>query len=174
KLVPALLAVMGVKRTVVSVVLGLALMFLWPGSSAAPRPVPTPQQMAARDEALARAKVFTTSIDLTTDPNTGVIDPHLTTCTLIPSEPTGTTPKFDCRLDNGEKIKVKYGWTREIPAELAATRLLRALGFGADRMSKVDVVRCYGCVVDPFHVRSFARVLHVGDAFDRHLNFSHA
>ena len=156
------------------VLVGLALMFLWPGPSAAPRPAPTPQQIAAREEALSRATVFTTPIDLAADPNTGVIDVHLTACTFIPSQPTGTTPKFDCRLESGEKIKVKYGWTREIPVEIAATRLLGALGFGADRMSKVDIVRCYGCVVDPFHVRSFARILHLGGAFDSHLNFNHA
>ena len=156
------------------VLVGLALMFLWPGPSAAPRPAPTPQQIAAREEALSRATVFTTPIDLATDPNTGVIDVHLTACTFIPSQPSGTTPKFDCRLESGQKIKVKYGWTREIPVEIAATRLLGALGFGADRMSKVDIVRCYGCVVDPFHVRSFARILHLGGAFDSHLNFNHA
>src|SRR5207244_6299726 len=110
------------------VLVGLALMFLWPGSSAAPRPAPTPQQIADREDALARARVFTTPFDLATDPNTGVIDPHLTICTFIPSQPTGTTPKFDCRLDSGEKVKVKYGWTREIPVEIAAKRHLGDLG----------------------------------------------
>ncbi len=62
----------------------------------------------------------------------------------------GSVPKFLCRLESGEIVKVKFGdpeaaSTREIPAEVAASRLLRVLGFGADRMYMVRKVSCRGC-----------------------------
>ena len=63
----------------------------------------------------------------------------------------GTTPKFNCELPGGEVVKVKYGWANpEIHAEVAATRLLTALGFGADRMYLVQKVICEGCPAFPF------------------------
>ena len=39
---------------------------------------------------------------------------------------------------SGEIIKVKYGASRERQGEIAATRLLYALGFGADRVMFVN------------------------------------
>ena len=78
-----------------------------------------------------------------------VAEPPLT-CRFLAKAPQGTTPKFDCVLDGGEVIKVKYGRDPEIPAEVAATRLLSALGFPADRMSIVSRVRCHGCPRYPF------------------------
>jgi hypothetical protein len=63
----------------------------------------------------------------------------------------GTTPKFDCELPGGDVIRVKYGrGNPELRAEVAATRLLSALGFGADRMYTVKEVRCAGCTAFPF------------------------
>jgi hypothetical protein len=62
----------------------------------------------------------------------------------------GTTPKFRCTLDDGTELRVKYGGAPEIPAETAATRLLSALGFGADGVTLVERLRCYGCPRDPF------------------------
>ena len=63
----------------------------------------------------------------------------------------GTTPKFDCELPGHDVVRVKYGrGNPELHAEIAATRLLSALGFGADRMSVVKKVRCAGCTVFPF------------------------
>jgi hypothetical protein len=57
----------------------------------------------------------------------------------------GSTPKFTCRLPNGREIKVKYGRDNgEVYAEVAASRLLWALGFEADAMYPVRV-RCHGC-----------------------------
>jgi hypothetical protein len=73
-------------------------------------------------------------------------------CRFKVSELGGTTPKFDCSLENGEQIRVKYGKTGEIPGEVATTRLLRALGFGADHVSFVRRLRCYGCPKEPFTV----------------------
>ena len=63
----------------------------------------------------------------------------------------GSTPKFDCELPNGDKVKVKYGRDNgEIYAEVAASRLLNTLGFPADRMYVIKRVRCYGCPEDPY------------------------
>ena len=97
-----------------------------------------------------------------------MIDPHLTSCRYKPDEVSGTTPKFDCELSDGEKIKVRYGWTHEITSETAATRLLHALGFGADRVSRVETVRCYGCPIQPFHTRALLEMLHLEAYVDTH------
>src|SRR2546428_7407070 len=51
--------------------------------------------------------------------------------------------------DKTDEVKVKYGRDNgEVYGEVAATRLLWALGFGADRMYPVRVV-CRGCPPDP-------------------------
>jgi hypothetical protein len=56
----------------------------------------------------------------------------------------GNSPKFACRAGDDE-LKVKFGGTNgEVYAEVAASRLLWALGFGADRMYPVKVI-CRGC-----------------------------
>ena len=172
------------KRTFFAIaILCVGLVWLRPGPFAADAPAPSPSERQSRDHALAGARIFrdkadktfdASAIDFSKDPNEGLVSPALTTCTFLPSEVSGTTPKFDCRLEGGEKIKVKYGWTREIPVEVAVTRLLQALGFGADRMSRVAALRCFGCVVSPFHVRFVAQMLHLGDAFDRHIDYHHA
>ncbi len=162
--------------------MALLLTIVWlsfPKSSDAERPAASAEERSARERALTRAKVLFEPSPLgddgfDRDPNAGTIDPHLTTCTILPGEPTGTTPKFDCQLENGEKIKVKYGWTREIPAEIAATRLLQALGFPSDRMSRVEKLRCYGCVISPFHLRMAAAMVGLARTFERHLDYSRA
>jgi hypothetical protein len=145
-----------VKRTLFSVVLigaGLAFSRFETGDGL---PQPPEKEWAERNRALVRAKVFrdttfdASRIDFASDPNREVADPTLTECRYKPDEITGTTPKFDCELKSGEKLKVKYGATKEIPSEIAATRLLHALGFGADRVSRVQTVRCYGCPFQPF------------------------
>ncbi len=81
------------------------------------------------------------------------------------SPPDGKTPKFECRdAATGKKIKVKYDETGkkindqavepelfngEEYAETAGTRLLWALGFGADTMYPVRVT-CTDCPEEPF------------------------
>jgi hypothetical protein len=101
-----------------------------------------------RDDALRRAQ---TRIALPLSPaiDLDVEEPPLT-CRFIARQPSGTSAKFDCVLDGGEIVKVKYGRNPEVAAEVAATRLLTALGFAADRMSVVRRVRCYGCPRYPF------------------------
>ena len=73
-------------------------------------------------------------------------------CRFLNDAPSGTTSKFNCVLDGGTVIKVKYGRNPEIQGEVAGTRLLRALGFPADQVDIVPRVRCFGCPRHPFVV----------------------
>jgi hypothetical protein len=67
------------------------------------------------------------------------------TCDYLKVHLSGHSPKFACRLEEGDEVKVKYGIENgEVYGELLATRLLWALGFGADRIYQVDVI-CRGC-----------------------------
>jgi hypothetical protein len=74
----------------------------------------------------------------------------MVTCRFLRAIPTGTSAKFDCVLEGGEIVKIKYSRNPEIQAEVAATRLVSALGFGADRVDVVPQLRCYGCPRFPF------------------------
>jgi hypothetical protein len=78
-----------------------------------------------------------------------VLEPSLH-CRFLAEAPTGTSSKFDCVLDDGQVIKVKYGRNPEIVAEVAGTRLLAALGYPADRMTISPHIRCDGCPREPF------------------------
>jgi hypothetical protein len=105
-----------------------------------------------RADALARASVWTqpatpiAKVRLDSDPK----QPESFSCTFAVEEVGGTAPKFDCTLESGERIRVKYGRTPEIPSEVAVSRLLHALGFGADDVMLVPKLRCYGCPAEPF------------------------
>ena len=67
---------------------------------------------------------------------------------------SGSTLKFECALPSGRELKVRYGPDNgEVYAQVAATRLLWALGFGANRMYPVRVV-CRGCPPNPFKDRT--------------------
>jgi hypothetical protein len=101
-------------------------------------------------EALARAQVWeptnVESMDLRQGPHDpGAFAPLATVnCRHVEKEASGATPKFTCAVGDDE-LKVKYGRDNgEIYAEVAASRLLWALGFGADRVYPVRVV-CTGC-----------------------------
>ena len=87
-----------------------------------------------------------------TPDSTGTLQTSPVECRYEPEAAHGTTSKFNCTLANGEVIKVKYGGTEEIQAEVAASRLLKRLGFGADDMFIVSRVRCYGCPRRPFEL----------------------
>ncbi|MDQ3170824.1 MAG: hypothetical protein M3Q55_11855 [Acidobacteriota bacterium] len=93
-------------------------------------------------------------------------------CRYEPEETSGTTPKFDCTLPDGEVVKVKYGENPEIAGEIAATRLLAALGFAADDMRIVARVRCYGCPRSPYRSRQVAEWFFVASVLDRFLDYS--
>jgi hypothetical protein len=92
-------------------------------------------------------------VDLAANPQdpSGALSEPIVRCRYVSAPAHGTTAKFDCVLPDGEVVKVKYGHTGEIHAEVAASRLLAALGFGADRMYLVPKVRCYGCLRNPFY-----------------------
>ena len=148
----------------------------WPVNGSAPED--------ARTHALRLARVWmptdAASVDLGINPDdpAGTLSETIVRCRYLDSPARGTTAKFDCVLRDGEVVKVKYGHTGEIHAELAATRLLSALGFGADRMFLIPSLRCYGCVRTPFYTnwlldKVHARELVVGSvADDRYTDFS--
>jgi hypothetical protein len=78
--------------------------------------------------------------------------PAAVTCQFVfPEKPlTGMTPKFNCDLGKDDVVKVKYGEKNgEVYAEVAASRLLWALGFQADVMYPTKVT-CRNCPDDPF------------------------
>ena len=77
-------------------------------------------------------------------------------CEYIPWGPQNVkhtdskTPKFACRLPNGEKIKVKYDLNnREVFSEIIGTRLAWATGFLADPVYAVSL-DCKNCPRDPW------------------------
>jgi hypothetical protein len=104
-----------------------------------------------RAAVIARAQVWNAtnvpSMDLKTGPAGEKAFKFLetVTCKYDNKKLSGRTPKFACKIDPDEELKVKYGGSNgEVYAEVAATRLLWALGFGADGQYSVKVV-CRGC-----------------------------
>ena len=106
----------------------------------------------ARLDALSRAIVWQPPLTPIAQARLGAHPRHPKEieCTFVVTEVGGTAPKFDCTLPDGERIRVKYGRTPEIPSEVAAARLLRTLGFGADEVMLVEKLRCRGCPAEPF------------------------
>ena len=124
-----------------------------PQKTSAPKPVKSKKVSdAERVDALSRAMVWSAPATpigqarLHSDPE----QPQSIECTFAVTDVGGTSPKFDCTLADGERIRVKYGRTPEIPSEVAVSRLLHALGFGADDVLLVPKLRCYGCPAEPF------------------------
>jgi hypothetical protein len=114
---------------------------------------------AQRESALAAARVWRRpampvhAATLGRNPADAGSFPDDTTvsCRFVVQAVNGTTPKFYCTLESGETVKVKYGrWNPELAGEVAATRLLNALGFPVDRMYVTRGVRCLGCPPFPF------------------------
>jgi hypothetical protein len=92
-------------------------------------------------------------------------------CKFAIDDVGGTSPKFDCELENGEEVRIKYGNGPEALAETAATRLLRALGFGADEVTLVQRLRCYGCPKEPFSVLKAVEITRAEPLFERVVNY---
>ena len=111
-----------------------------------------PWTPAARRDALARAAVWErpavaiSAADLSAPAHEL---PAEVTCTFKVTPVSGTVRKFTCDLENGERVRVKYAGP-EPHGEVAASRLLLALGFGADRVGFVERLRCRGCPWSPF------------------------
>jgi hypothetical protein len=104
-----------------------------------------------RAAAISRAQVWMPTniraMNLMTGPTGPQSFPHraTVTCDFVAKELSGMSPKFACRIGRDDEVKVKYGGSNgEVYAEVAASRLLWALGFGADHMYPVRVV-CRGC-----------------------------
>ena len=135
---------------------------------------------AIRDDALARAEVWrrpATPIeqaDLAGEAGGGdrLDRARVLACKFLPKASSGTTPKFDCVLPDGEVVKVKYG-SAEQHAEVAASRLLGALGFGADHMELVPRVRCFGCPYSPFRTYQVLELARVDGAYSRRIDYDH-
>lgn len=141
---------------------------------------------AIHDEAMRRARVWQepstpidrAQLDRNPDDDHGFATDEVVECRFKPGGAAGTTPKFDCALPGGEIVKIKYGRSNpEVYTEVAASRLLAALGFPADRMFVVDRVRCFGCPPDPFPALECVNHLADGDPADRcfpDLDFAHS
>ena len=148
-----------------------------------PRPisdweVPGADATALREDAMKRAQVWREPAkpieraDLTRNPgDTQPLDTSALVCKFLPRPSSGTTPKFDCILPGGEVIKVKYGGTPEIHAEVAATRLLAALGFAADRMYLVPRLRCHGCPGNPFRAYQVLELSRSDEVYTRWIDY---
>jgi hypothetical protein len=97
-------------------------------------------------------------------------------CRFVAEPVGGTTPKFNCTGNDDETLKVKYGTANpELEAEVASSRLLSALGFGADRMYSVKSVRCFGCPAYPFQaLKCLAETGLRGACFPGGLDYSDA
>lgn len=131
----------------------------------------TPAAWNARKRLLARAKVLYPAPPPAAELH---LDQWISgvTCRFVPKLSSGTTAKFDCRLQSGEIVKVKYGWTPERYGEVAATGLLHALGFPADRVAMAAHVRCFGCPRWPFELHAFAEQFLLDRAFERAIDYS--
>jgi hypothetical protein len=107
-----------------------------------------------RLDAIRKAQVWkqtnVSAMDIKAGPTgKGAYAPEATVnCEWVDKKMAGRSPKFTCVIPPDDEVKVKYGADNgEVFAEVAATRLLWALGFGADRMYPVKVV-CKGCPSD--------------------------
>jgi len=135
---------------------------------AARKPSNTLKQISdeARVTIIQHAQVWTpttvSEMDLRLGPQgEGAFQPNAAvSCDYVEEKLDGSSPKFDCRLDDGSVVKVKYGLGGEVQGEVLSTRLLWALGFGADRMYPA-VVTCRGCSVDPWNKRRSVAETHV-------------
>jgi hypothetical protein len=120
-------------------------------AASASRPIdPSP----ARAEAIRRAQVYVPTNVRWKDMRRGPQGPgafvpgQLVRCAYVETAFDGRSPKFECALPGDDRVKVKYGADNgEVYAEVAATWLFWALGFGADRVYPVRV-ECHGCPED--------------------------
>jgi len=130
----------------------------------------------ARVDALGRAIVWQRpptpieSADLASTP--GAL-PEEIRCRFRVEPLNGTTPKFECELPDGEVVKVKYSGA-EPHGEVAASRLLRALGFGADVVWFARRVRCYGCPYFPYPTLTMVSLIGAEKIFARGLDYDSA
>lgn len=135
-----------VRLTAVALLLGMTWAVSSPEAIEAPKPSPEQRQAL-----IARSKVWLPTDIASMNLKLGPAGPEAfalgetITCDYLDKKLSGASPKFVCRLPNGDELKVKHGGANgEVYAEVAASRLLWALGIGADRMYSVRVI-CRGC-----------------------------
>jgi hypothetical protein len=104
-----------------------------------------------RAQLIAAAQIWSPtdirSVDMKTGPRVKGAFPFRATvpCDYVNKALEGNSPKFACDVGGGDEVKVKVGGANgEVYGEVLATRLLWALGFGADAMFPVNVI-CRGC-----------------------------
>jgi hypothetical protein len=98
-------------------------------------------------------------MDLRAGPQDGdAFQPNQTVaCDYVEEKLSGHSRKFDCAISEGDVVKVRYGEENgEVEGSVIASRLLWALGFGADRLYAVRVI-CRGCSSDPWNHRGRVR-----------------
>lgn len=144
-------------------VLALSLLMPVSGSAQKSPDAPSPLKQMTKEARLAvirKAQVWTSTdipeMDLKAGPQGHGAFPlnEMVTCDYVEAKSSGNSPKFDCAIGPGDVVKVKYGKANgEVQAEVLSTRLLWALGFGADRMYPVRVT-CRGCSPDPSNRRT--------------------
>ena len=131
---------------------------------------------AARTDALSRAIVWqepATPLERANLSRTPDALPDEFACRFHVDDLNGLTPKFECALRGGEIVKVKYTGA-EPHGEVAATRLLRAIGFGADNVSFARKVRCYGCPRFPYPTMKAVALVGAERLFERGLDYDSA
>jgi hypothetical protein len=81
----------------------------------------------------------------------GAIPPNaMVTCDYVDAKLPGTSRKFRCLIGADDIVKVRYGANNgEVQGAVLTSRLLWALGFGADRVYPVRLT-CRGCSSDPW------------------------
>jgi len=126
---------------------------------------------AIREEAITRAQLWRHPDNSARVPFPADATIDELSCRFVLKRLNGTTPKFNCVLDTGEEVRIKYGKGAEIPAEAAATRLLRALGFAADEIRLVRHLRCYGCPIEPFAASKAVQGLRAGGVYEKVLDY---
>lgn len=146
---------------------GVAIVFLTGARPGAVRADDT----ARRERALQRARVWIPPAvpigraNLAANPDVSLRADADLPCTFDVAVVGGLTPKFPCTTNGGERLKVRYGAANpEIPAELAASRLLSSLGFPTDPVYAVRSVQCEGCPAFPFLALRCFRNVHAETA----------
>ena len=132
----------------IALILLLGSWATWPTSA---NDAGTATHSDSREAVIARAQLWTatdvTAKDLKTGPGGKGAFPFRATvhCAYLDKKLAGNSPKFACVIGEDDEVKVKFGGANgEVFGEVLATRLLWALGFGADRMYPVNVI-CRGC-----------------------------
>ena len=95
---------------------------------------------------------------------------NLLVCRFKPGALGGTTPKFECTTEDGQTVKVKYGGA-EPYGEVAASRLMRAVGFAADDVRFVERVRCHGCPTFPFLTMKVLGLVNAGALYGNSVDY---